>query len=63
MWAYTPDEQSWLAPSSQWATSVMAAELSRRNAAGGHDAQLHLPLPMPAPYDDFVTDPQVMVAK
>ena len=41
----------------------MAAELAKRNAPGRADAQLSLPLPMPAPYDDFITDPQVMVAK
>jgi hypothetical protein len=61
MWAYTPDEQTWLVPSKEWTLSVMAAELAKR--AGQQDIQLQLPLPMPAPYDDFVTDPQIMVAK
>jgi hypothetical protein len=63
MWAYTPDEQTWLVPSKEWTASVMAAELAKRNAAGWQDLQLQLPLPMPAPYDDFVTDPQIMIAK
>lgn len=59
MWTYTPDEQTWLVPSKEWTLSVMAAELAKR--AGQQDIQLQLPLPMP--YDDFVTDPQIMVAK
>jgi len=62
MWAYTPDEQTWLVPSKEWATSAMAAELAKKNA-GWQELQLQLPLPMPAPYDDFITDPQIMVAK
>ncbi len=61
MWAYTPDEQTWLTPSKEWTLSVMAAELAKR--AGQPEVELQLPLPMPAPYDDFVTDPQIMVAK
>ncbi len=63
MWAYTPDEQSWLAPAKEWTAAVIAAERAKRNAAAGHEAQLPLPLPMPAPYDDFVNDPQIMLAK
>ncbi len=60
MWPYTPDEQTWLVPSKEWTVSVMAAELARRATP---DVQLALPLPMPAPYDDFVTDPQIMLRK
>ena len=59
MWAYTPDEQTWLVPSKDWALSVMAAELAK--SAGQQEMQLRLPLPMP--YDDLITDPQIMVAK
>ena len=61
MWAYTPDEQSWLVPSKEWTISVMAAELAKR--AAQQELQLQLPLPMPALYDDFITDPQIIVAK
>jgi hypothetical protein len=59
MWAYTPDEQTWLVPSKEWTLSVMAAELAKRQ----QELQLQLPLPMPAPYDDFITDPQIMLRK
>jgi hypothetical protein len=57
MWAYTPDEQTWLVPGKQWITAVAAAELAKRKEEAGHEAQIPLPLDMPAPYDTFVTDP------
>ena len=63
MWPYTPDEQTWLVPSKEWTNSLMAAEFARRRAAEQQEVQLALPLPMPAPYDDFVTDPQIMLRK
>jgi hypothetical protein len=63
MWPYTPDEQTWLVPSKEWTVSLMAAEFARRRAAEQQEVQLALPLPMPAPYDDFVSDPQIMLRK
>jgi alpha-beta hydrolase superfamily lysophospholipase len=61
MWPYTPDEQTWLVPSKEWTASVMAAERAKHIAAEWREVQL--PLPLPAPYDDFVTDPQIMLRK
>jgi len=63
MWPYTPDEQTWLVPSKEWTASVMTAELAKRTAPGWQESQIALPLPMPAPYDDFVCDPQIMLRK
>ncbi|HWA48357.1 MAG TPA: hypothetical protein VG742_08800 [Dongiaceae bacterium] len=63
MWPYTPDEQVWLVPSKEWTASVMAADLARRKAAEQQEIQLVLPMPMPAPYDDFVTHPQITLRK
>ena len=63
MWPYTQDEQTWLVPSKEWTASVMAVERARLDVAGQQEIQLALPLPMPAPYDDFVTDPQIRLRK
>jgi hypothetical protein len=63
MWPYTLDEQTWLVPSKDWTINLMAVERAQRHAAEQSEIQLALPLPMPAPYDDFVTDPQIMMCK
>jgi hypothetical protein len=57
MWAYTPDEQTWLAPA-EWVAAIRAAELAKLKEKAGHEAQIPLPLDMPAPYDTFITEPK-----
>lgn len=58
MWPYTPDEQVWLAPSKEWAAAVAAAEIADRGFG-----ERPVPLPMPAPYDDGISDPQIILRK
>lgn len=68
MWPYTPDEQIWLAPSKEWAASVMAAEVAKRTSPAWRPSelptpQLPVPLPMPAPYGEGISDPQIILRK
>jgi hypothetical protein len=58
MWPYTTDEQTWLVPAKDWVAGRIAAEADKRKA-GGKPAEAPAPHPMPAPYDDGISDPEL----
>ncbi len=57
MWPYTADEQVWLVPAKDWAANRLEADEMKRKA--GEKPVTPAPHPMPAPYDDGISDPQL----
>lgn len=60
MWPYTSDEQVWLVPAKDWAAE---AEGKKPKSGGKPSAERPAPRPMPAPYDDGISDPQIILRK
>jgi hypothetical protein len=62
MWPYTSEEQVWLVPAKDWVADRLAAEAKKRKA-GEKPSAMPAPHPMPAPYDDGISDPQLAAAR
>jgi len=61
MWPYTSDEQVWLVPAKDWIATATATKAEQRKA--GTQPEREAPRPMPAPYDDGISDPQINLRK
>ncbi len=62
MWPYTSDEQVWLVPAKEWVARQVEADRTKRKA-GGKPGAAPVVHPMPAPYDDGISDPQIAARK